>query len=143
MQWLITFQEAVLRVHNPDDSHGDQERPGSRNKSTPRGYDVRPHSTLIDNIVKVSDTRSRRICEISFNFLLLFCCNLTILIILEYYVPLYSTFEQVLLPGDAALYKCFLLLLVTRGWLLLFYRYFVVCYSNCTECLTGACIFIE
>ena len=41
-----------------------------------------------------------------------YSCNLTILIIPEYYVPLYSAFEQVLLPGDTALYKCFLLLLL-------------------------------
>ena len=34
------------------------------------------------------------------------------LIITEYYAPLYSAFEQVLLPGDTALYKCFLLLLL-------------------------------
>ena len=48
-------------------------------------------------------------------------CNLTnILIIPEYYVPLHnSAFEQVLLPGDIALYKCFLLLLLLFELLLL------------------------
>ena len=35
------------------------------------------------------------------------------------YLPLYSAFEQVLLPGDTALYKCFFLLLLLLVVLLL------------------------
>ena len=52
----------------------------------------------------------------------IYSCNLTILIIPEYYVPLYSAFEQVLLPGDTALYKCFLLLLLLLFYIMCVYR---------------------
>ena len=37
---------------------------------------------------------------------LFYSLNLTILIILEKHLPLYSAFEQVLLPGYTVLYKC-------------------------------------
>ena len=39
------------------------------------------------------------------------------------YLPLYSAFEQVLLPGDTTLYKCFLLLLLLLLFVLLLLLY--------------------